>query len=339
MVQREAFRISIYKGGLLVTKALTKKDKAIQSVSDVLQTAMADIKDTIPTYLSPERLTKVFLSQCRKNPKLLECDAVSLVKAFTDAGEIGLEPDGINAHLIPYGKEVTYMVDYKGMIRLARLSGEIADMTANVVYTGDKFSHEYGSNKHLSHIKCMKKDRGKRMCAYSYVKYKDGSEDFRVLTEDEIMHAKQSSKTAKIWNSDPDPMWAKTAVRQHSKFLPKMESLDRASKYIEDTELREITDAENMTVVTDEKKTALIDKIKEKQNPEAEKPGTDKQEEALADGDFRSTLYDFCLKNDCEKNIPDVLTDLGYNSIDDITDTEDQKMVLGYFKDNFTKEK
>lgn len=316
--------------------ATTKKETAIQKVSDVLATAMEDIKDTIPTYLSPERLTKVFISQCRKNPKLLDCDAISLVKAFTDAGEIGLEPDGINAHLIPYGKEVNYMVDYKGMIRLARLSGEISDMTANVVYSNDTFSHEYGSNKHLTHIKCMKKDRGVKMCAYSYVKYKDGSEDFRVLTEDEIMHAKKSSKTPKIWNSDPDPMWAKTAVRQHSKFLPKMESLDRASKYIEDTELRDITDAENMTTIAEDTKTALVGKIEKKQKTKTPEP---KKEETLAEGDFRSELYDFCTKNDCEKDVPDVLTDLGYGSIDDVTDAEDQKMVLKYFVDNFTKEK
>jgi recombination protein RecT len=318
-----------------MTKALTKKETAIKNVNDVLNTAMDDIKNVIPTFLSPERLTSVFISQCRKNPKLLECDSISLVKAFSDAGEIGLEPDGINAHLIPYGKEVNYMVDYKGMIKLARMSGEIADMTANVVYSNDIFEHEYGTNKHLKHIKFMGKKRGDRICAYSYVKYKDGSEDFRVLTEDEIMHAKQSSKTPKIWNSDPDPMWAKTAVRQHSKFLPKAEALSRASKYVEDTELREITDAENMTTVTEDRKKALTETIKEKQQSNV--PA--KPEEELSEGDFRSELYAFCAANECEKDIPDVLSDLGYGGIDDITDKEDQAMVLSYFADNFTKGK
>lgn len=300
---------------------------------------MKDIKDTIPTFLSPARLTNVFISQCRKNPKILECDAVSLVKAFSDAAEIGLEPDGINAHLIPYGKEVNYMVDYKGMINLARKSEEISDMTANVVYSKDTFEHEYGSNKHLKHIKCMEKDRGHRICAYSYVKYKDGSEDFRVLTEQEVMHAKKSSKTPKIWNSDPDPMWAKTAVRQHSKFLPKAKELGRASQYIEETELTSITDAENMTIITNDKKAALTEKIKEKQKEKVEEPGTDQKEETLEEGDFRTELYTFCANNDCEKNIPDVLSDMGFETVDDVTDKEDQKMVLNYFKDNFSREK
>ncbi len=320
-----------------MTTALTKKDQAIEKVSDVLALAMKDIKDTIPSYLTPERLTKVFISQCRKNPKLLDCEPLSLVKAFADAGEIGLEPDGINAHLIPYGKEVNYMVDYKGMIRLARLSGEISDMTANVVYSNDTFSHEYGSNKHLKHIKCMKKQRGVRMCAYSYVKYKDGSEDFRVLTEDEIMHAKKSSKTPKIWNSDPDPMWAKTAVRQHSKFLPKLESLDRASKYIEDTELRDITDAENMTSITEDTKDNLKEKIKEKTKDKAKLP--EPAGETLAEGDFLTEVNTYAKDTECQDKVGDALADMGYTDINDITEPDDQKMFLSYFKENYGKDK
>ncbi len=319
--------------------ALSKRDVAINKVSDVLNTAMNEIKDTIPTFLSPERLTKVFISQCRKNPKLLDCDALSLVKAFNDAGEIGLEPDGINAHLIPYGKEVNYMVDYKGMIRLARLSGEISDMTANVVYSEDIFSHEYGSNKHLKHIKCMKKERGVRMCAYSYVKYKDGSEDFRVLTEDEIMHAKKSSKTPKIWNSDPDPMWAKTAVRQHSKFLPKLESLDRASKYIEDTELREITDADSMTGATNESIGGLKERIQAQKGKELPQPETEQPEKtktlALTKQTFTDKFEDFVKKNGCAEIVSPELASLGFESVGDVTEDWYEK-VLEHFEENFT---
>lgn len=329
-----------------MTKALSVKEKKVQTVSDVLSVAMTDIKDVIPTFLSPERLMKVFISQCKKTPKLLDCDATSLVKAFTDAGEIGLEPDGIHAHLIPYGKEVNYMVDYKGMIKLARLSGEIADMTANVVYTEDVFSHEYGSNKHLKHIKCMKKKRGVRMCAYSYVKYKDGSEDFRVLTEEEIMHAKKSSKTAAIWDRDPDPMWAKTAVRQHSKFLPRLENLSQASQYVEATELREITDNDNLTALTNNNKGSLVDKIKEQKDKQLPKPetkeetpetDTPKPDSELADGDFKSEILEYANKNKCEKDFPEALSGMGFASLDEVVEQNFTAEFTKFFTENYPK--
>jgi recombination protein RecT len=333
-----------------MTKAvvLSAKEKKVQSVNDVLTLAMKDIKDVIPSFLSAERLMKVFISQCKKTPKLLDCDALSLVKAFTDAGEIGLEPDGIHAHLIPYGKEVNYMVDYKGMIKLARLSGEIADMTANVVYSNDTFEHEYGSNKHLRHIKTMKKgkDRGVRMCAYSYVKYKDGSEDFRVLTEDEVMHAKKSSKTAAIWDRDPDPMWAKTAVRQHSKFLPRLENLAQASKYVEDTELVEITHNDNMTAMTNNNRSDLVDKIKTQQDKQTTPEPTTKveevkdeprKEETLAEGDFKSELLEYADKNGCEGEIPDALAGMGFSTLDDVVEQKFTVEFLKFFTENYPK--
>ncbi len=313
-----------------MTTALTKAEEKIKKVSDVLMVAGMEIKDTIPNFLTTERLANVFISQCRKTPKLLECDAISLVNAFKDAGDIGLEPDGINAHLIPYGKNVTYMVDYKGMIKLARLSGEIADMTANVVYSEDKFEHEYGSNKHLKHIKTMRKKRGVRVGAYSYVKYKDGSEDFRVLTEDEVMHAKKSSKTGNIWASDPDPMWAKTAVRQHSKFLPKATALQKAVQYAEQTELKDVTIGEVMTDVTTDTKKELKDKIADKQ---IEAP----KHETLEEGDFRTDFFKFLRENKCEDRQAEALADLGFESLEDVKDKNEEDMVMTYLKDNFTK--
>lgn len=223
------------------------------------------------------RMRTTFMLQCRKVPKLLECSLGSIAQAFTDAGTIGLEPNGIYAHLIPYGKECKYMPDYKGFIKLAKESGEVADMTANVVRKNDMFSHEYGSNKHLNHIKKLgnDKDRGVRIAAYCYVKFKDGSEDFRVLTEDEIDRAKKSSKSGNIWKEHTDAMWAKTAVRQHAKFLPSQKKLQLAAQMDEVMDLKE-TDASVVTEIKTEDNTAALKaKIaaKKKEKEEANKAG------------------------------------------------------------------
>lgn len=240
-----------------MTTEVSKASEQFTKIGDILKSKKDAIQSVLPQHLTSERLTTIFMSACRKNPKLLNCTAGSLVKAFMDAGEIGLEPDGTNAHLIPYGTECTYMVDYKGYIRLARLSDEVSDMTANVVYSNDKFEHEYGSDKHLKHVKTLSKDRGIRVAAYSYVKYKDGSEDFRVLTEAEVLNAKKSSKSENIWKDHTDQMWAKTAVRQHAKFLPRHKELQKAALADERLDLKDI-DISDITEIATEKKTEIL---------------------------------------------------------------------------------
>lgn len=333
-----------------------KPNEALMKVSNVLNAKMGALVGLGCQTVVAERIKTIFLLQCRKTPKLLKCSVGSLVQAFTDAGTIGLEPDGIHAHLIPYGTECTYMVDYKGYIRLAKESGEIADMTANVVRANDEFEHEYGSNKHLKHIKAFgtDKERGKRIAAYSYVRFKDGSEDFRVLTEDEIMHAKKSSKTNNVWTSDPDPMWAKTAVRQHAKFLPSQKKLQLAADIDERRELREIDISEVAEAATDDNKENLKQKIAEKQKakatgetkakkPEPEKPKAETKppeqetkEPPAETKDFKTQFNELVNANGIPaENVKKELEDLGYESVDDVKGETDQGIVLQYFRDTF----
>lgn len=335
-----------------------KPNEKLLKISSLLETKMGALVGLGCDSVVAKRIQTIFVLQCRKTPKLLNCSMGSLVQAFTDAGTIGLEPDGIHAHLIPYGTECTYMVDYKGYIRLAKESGEISDMTANVVRENDEFSHEYGSNKHLKHVKAfgMDKERGKRIAAYSYVRFKDGSEDFRVLTEDEIMHAKKSSKTSQVWTSDPDPMWAKTAVRQHAKFLPSQKKLQLAADIDERRELKEIDISEIAEAATDDNKDALKKKIAEKQkvktrgNPsspgEEKKPAptprqeaaeaTDTKEPPVETKDFKTTFNELVNANGIPaETVKKELKDFGYEDVGDIKGETDQGIVLQYFRDTF----
>jgi recombination protein RecT len=247
--------------------ALTKINNSLIAKTD----SMVNLGCELATV---NKMRTTFMLQCRKNPKLMECSLGSIAQAFTDAGTIGLEPNGVYAHLIPYGKECKYMPDYKGFIKLARESGEISDMTANVVRENDVFEHEYGSNKYLKHVKSYgtDKERGKRIAAYSYVKFKDGSEDFRVLTEGEVMHAKKSSKSGNIWDNDPDPMWAKTAVRQHAKFLPSQKKLQLAAEMEEVMDLKDVDVSDITETKTKDNTSALKDKIAAKKKSKETKP-------------------------------------------------------------------
>ncbi len=324
---------------------MSKQNELMLKVSDVLTAKMDSLVGMGCEKVVAERIRTIFMLQCRKTPKLLNCTMGSLIQAFTDAGTIGLEPDGINAHLIPYKDDCTYMVDYKGYIRLAKESGEVADMTANVVRANDEFSHEYGSNKHLKHVKAFgtDEDRGKRIAAYSYVRFKDGSEDFRVLTEDEITHAQKSSKTDKIWKSDPDPMWAKTAVRQHAKFLPSQKKLQMAADIDERRELKDVDISDVTESATENNKDALKKKIAEKQKQSGGKKEEKKEEKKTEkkeppsdvvetrQEEFERNMEEYQKKINSDEKYFAELGELGFSSASEITDEGQQKDIKEYF--------
>jgi len=189
----------------LVTSAAGKK-----------QFAMA-----LPKHLSADRFLRVALTAFTRTPKLLQCTKESLTESLMDCSALGLEPDGRKAHLIPYGKVCKLIVDYKGLVDLARRSGEIADIHADVVCENDFFEYSFGTNGNLEHKPAIK-EKGVVIAAYSYVKLKDGSSSYEVMNLEEINAIRKRSKASGSgpWVTDWNEMAKKTVFRRHSKWLP-----------------------------------------------------------------------------------------------------------------------
>ena len=91
---------------------------------------MADIehKITEPTsYRTPDRFIRIALTALTRTPKLTTCDHGSFFQALLDLSQLGLEPDGRRAHLIPFRNnkrncvECQLIIDYKGLA--LRVSG------------------------------------------------------------------------------------------------------------------------------------------------------------------------------------------------------------------------
>jgi recombination protein RecT len=181
----------------------------------------------LPKHLPAERFARVAITALTRTPKLAECTQASLMKCLLDLSAMGLEPDGRKAHLIPYRNKknntviCTLIIDYKGLVDLARRSGEISYIHADVVCENDEFAYSYGSGAHLKHTPAGI-NRGKVLHAYSFVKLKDGAEDFVVMNRDEIEAIRKRSKASNNgpWVTDWNEMAKKTVFRRHSKWLP-----------------------------------------------------------------------------------------------------------------------
>jgi len=150
------------------------------------------IAQALPKHLTKDRFMRVALMAFNKNPKLLQCTRESLFQSFVTCSSVGLEPDGRLVHLIPYKDQCTVIIDYKGIAVLVKRNGDVANIHADVVCAGDEFDYCFGTTSFLKHKPAL--NRGEPLAAYSYVKNKDGSESFEVLSIDEINKVRDNSQ-------------------------------------------------------------------------------------------------------------------------------------------------
>ena len=142
------------------------------------------------------------------------------MQCLLNLSQMGLEPDGRNAHLIPYGKECTLIVDYKGYAELVMRSGLVASIHADKVCEHDVFVVDLGEIK--EHRIDYRADRGKPYAYYCRVLMKDGTTKCEVMTRAEVEAIRGRSRAGNSgpWVSDFDEMAKKTVFRRCQKWLP-----------------------------------------------------------------------------------------------------------------------
>ena len=193
-----------------------------QTVAAYLKKMAPEIEKALPSHMNAERLGRIALTTIRTTPKLLECNMPSLLGAVMQAAQLGLEPGLIgHCYIIPYGKEAQFIIGYKGMIDLARRSGQIQNIYAHAVYEADEFSYQLGLHPKLDHIPAAGR-RGKMTHVYAVAHFKDGGYQFEVMDIEEIEKRRSRSKAAKNgpWVTDYEEMAKKTVIRHMWKYLP-----------------------------------------------------------------------------------------------------------------------
>lgn len=184
----------------------------------------AQIARCLPQHLTPERFLRVATTALLRVPKLAECDQASFMLAMLNCSALGLEPDGRRCHLIPFENrklgivECQLIIDYKGLIELAKRSGEVSTWQPFTVCERDVFTWKNGV---VDHSINWLEDRGKVLAYYSQVTGKDGSRDYEVMTRAEVeaIRARSRAGNSGPWVTDFDEMGKKTVMRRHSKRL------------------------------------------------------------------------------------------------------------------------
>ncbi len=182
-------------------------------------------------HVTGERLLRIAQTAAARTPKLYDCTRGSIALALLNCSQIGLEPDGYNAHLVPYKGQCTLIIDYKGLVALFHRSGLVKSVYAHVVRENDEFDIQYGLHQDITH-KPAKGDRGEMIGVYAVAHLTAAGADpvFRYLTAAEIekFRARSMAKDSGPWKTDAEAMWCKTAVRRLAPWIPRPAEVDAA---------------------------------------------------------------------------------------------------------------
>lgn len=213
------------------------------SVFHLLEKSKAQIAAALPQHLSPQRMVRIATTEIRNTPDLAACDPISFVGAIIQCAQLGLEPGNALGHvyLIPFWnskrkvKEVQVIPGYRGLIDLARRSGQIVSISSRVVYSNDIFDYAYGLDERIEHVPA-RGDRGEIIYVYAVAKLKDGGHQFEVMDMDQI---NRIAKDSGPWKTHFDEMCRKTAIRRLFKYLPVSIEIAKALEIIDAEEMGE----------------------------------------------------------------------------------------------------
>lgn len=212
-----------------------------ESIRGLLEKMQSQIARALPKHLTPDRMTRIALTELRKVPKLMSCTPESFCGAIMACSQLGLEPGSAlgQIYLIPFGKEVQVILGYKGMIELARRSGQIVSLAAHEVYKNDLFEFEYGLDEKLKHVPSLA-DRGELIAVYAVAKFVGGGHQIEVMSKPDVdkIRARSKSGNSSPWVSDFSEMAKKTVVRKLFKYLPiSIEKLQMATALDESADM------------------------------------------------------------------------------------------------------
>lgn len=196
------------------------------------------LSKVVPSHLSPDHVIRVTQTALVREPKLKNCTPSSFAKCLLDLAAAGLEPDGRNAHLVPFkngklsdeaGRDVydcTLIIDYKGYVELVMRSGRYSYVHADVICENDEF--EYNMGQIVKHKIDLRHDRGKIYGAYAIATFTTGFHQAIAMPLYELEAIRNNSQGYKAamrykkphaWIESFPEMCKKTAFRRLQKWL------------------------------------------------------------------------------------------------------------------------
>lgn len=205
-----------------------------------IQAKADEFAKAMPSVMTKDRFMRIAIGAIRKNPKLLDCDPLSLMGSLLVAAQLGFEVNTPLGHffLIPRWNKNTNrfeadgQIGYKGWFDLVARSGRFVSMVAEPVHEKDHFIYRLGDDPLIEHAPVLA-DRGRAYAYYVSVRVKDGGIFRKVLTRDDVEKYRRRSQSpnSPAWLNDFDAMALKTTFLRIVPWLPKSTEMLQAEAF------------------------------------------------------------------------------------------------------------
>lgn len=246
--------------------AITTAITPIESFRNTLTRMQPEFTAALPPQIPVEKFVRTVITVVQMNPLHLDADRRSLLGACMKAAQDGLLLDGREAALVPFngkgGRAVQYMPMIAGILKKIRNSGELASISANVVYQRDQFDYELGDEERIKHKPHLGDDRGAPVAVYAIARTKDNAVYREVMSVGEVEKIRRASRAANAgpWVDHWGEMARKTVIKRLAKRLPSSTDLDQV--IASDNEAigmtNEVTGSPTIDLVKQEAPAALV---------------------------------------------------------------------------------
>ena len=213
---------------------MTNQPMSLSAYKNTLASMIDGNEFALPSNVPATAFRNAAIVAYTDNPKIGQCEPMSIFRSLRELAVLGLVPDGREAALVPFfsardRKMICQpMPMVWGLARRARNSGEVKQLWADVIYEGEtvpiwiedgekRWAH---TNSDGSRLDAMTRG-GKVIGAIAGAKLADGSTDFEAMTLDQIEKRRAVSRSkGGPWQDWYDEMCKKTVMRALCNRLP-----------------------------------------------------------------------------------------------------------------------
>lgn len=209
------------------------KDLAIVAVKETAQMVAGYASNLLNNERAKEFAARVSLlaKQDQNIAQAIQKQPDAFLVAMMSCVQLDLMPNTPEQHafIIAYGGRVQFQVGYKGLKELALRSGEVKTINGELVFEGDTFDVEFGTERKLTHKPNFDVDRTdftKVTHVYITTVLQNGERPFFVMTKAEIEKIHQDAvqrnggKDSPAWKNWWDQQALKTVLKRAAKMLP-----------------------------------------------------------------------------------------------------------------------
>jgi recombination protein RecT len=208
--------------------------KALTTFPIMLKKLTGEIGHALPKHMNADRMTRIALTEFRKNPNLGKCDPKSICASIVIASQLGLEPGVLGqGYLVPYKETCQFIPGWQGFADLVSRTGR-ASVWTGAVFKGDEFEYALGDSPFLKHKPGdSDQDLKDLLCVYAIGRIKDAQ--WPVI---EVWSVNKVKKHRDRYNKQGDKHYSfahfemyarKVVLLQVIKYMPKSVELAMAS--------------------------------------------------------------------------------------------------------------